>query len=187
MAKQLAFRWRGIVFSIILWLVFGFSIILAITYKSEIILVFQKTKIPEVISRVSSEIYPSKPFITETGEARIKKGAANQYSVNGKVNNESVLFLIDTGATNTVLTKKDGIIAGINIENLKFENPIRTANGTNYSANVLVKTIEIGGIQFQKFNVLVVQEGLFRSLIGMDFISKLSKFVVEDNVLILKK
>lgn len=186
MSRQLAFGFKGTLFSIFIWLIIGFSIIIAVTYKSEITYIFDKTRIPEVFSRVSSEIYPSKAFINETGEVRINKGAANQYLVEGKVNSETVLFLVDTGATNTVLTLKDAIKAGINIDKLNFRKPIRTANGINYSAPILVKSLEIGNIQLKEFNVLVLKDGLFRSLLGMDFISKLSKFKVENNVLILK-
>ncbi len=187
MGKQLAFGFKGTLFSIFIWLIIVFSIILAITYKVEISSIFDKTRIPEVISRIFSEIYPSKAFIGNTGEVRINKGAANQYFVEGKVNKETVLFLVDTGATNTVLTLKDAAKAGINVEKLNFRNPINTANGINYSATILVNYLEIGNIQLNDFKILVLQDGLFNSLLGMDFISKLSKFEVENNVLLLKK
>ena len=184
MDSENSFGWRGTLFSIFLWLVIGFSIILAITFKSEIISFFQKTKIIEVISRVSSEIYPSKAFITDTGEVRINKGTNNYFEVKGKVNKESILFLVDTGATITALTIKDAAKVGINTNRLKFKIPIETANGTTYAAVVQTKSREIGDIQFQDFNVFVGQN-LSVSLLGMDFISKLSKFEIEDNVLIL--
>ena len=187
MGKQLAFGFKGTLFSIFIWLIIVISIILAITYKVEISSIFDKTRIPEVISRIFSEIYPSKAFIGDTGEVRINKGAANQYLVEGRVNKETVLFLVDTGATNTVLTLKDAVKAGINVEKLNFRNPINTANGINYSATILVNYLEIGNIQLNDFKILVLQDGLFNSLLGMDFISKLSKFEVENNVLILKK
>ena len=82
---------------------------------------------------------------------------------------------------------KDAAKAGINVEKLNFRNPINTANGINYSATILVNSFEIGNIQLNDFKILVLQDGLFNSLLGMDFISKLSKFQVENNVLILKK
>ena len=187
MSRQLLFGLKGTLFSIFIWLVISFSIILVIAYKIEISSILQKTEISEVIGRVSSEIFPSKAYITDTGEVRINKGAANQYLVEGRVNKETVLFLIDTGATNTVLTLKDAAKAGINVEKLNFRNPINTANGINYSATILVNSFEIGNIQLNDFKILVLQDGLFNSLLGMDFISKLSKFEVENNVLILKK
>ena len=81
MGKQLAFGFKGTLFSIFIWLIIVFSIILAITYKVEISSIFDKTRIPEVISRVFSEIYSSKAYIGNTGEVRINKGAANQYLV----------------------------------------------------------------------------------------------------------
>lgn len=149
--------------------------------------IFKKTKIPEIISRVSSEIYPSRPIITDTGEVRINKGTANQYLVKGKVNQENLLFLVDTGATKTVLTFKDAVKAGVDTHRLNFKYPVRTANGVNYSASVIVNSLEIGNIQLNDFSVLVLQDGLFNSLLGMDFISKLSEFKVENHVLILRK
>ena len=45
--------------------------------------------------------HPKHKIIGNTGEVRINKGAANQYLVEGRVNKETVLFLVDTGATNT--------------------------------------------------------------------------------------
>ena len=51
---------------------------------------------------------------------------------------ETVLFLVDTGATNTVLTLKDAAKAVINVEKLNFRDPVNTANGINYSATILV-------------------------------------------------
>lgn len=187
MSRQLLFGLKGTLFSIFIWLVISFSIILVIAYKIEISSILQKTKISEVIGRVSSEIFPSKAYITDTGEVRINKGAANQYLVEGRVNKETVLFLIDTGATNTVLTLKDAAKARINVEKLNFRNPINTANGINYSATILVNSFEIGNIQLNDFKILVLQEGLFNSLLGMDFISKLSQFEFKNSVLILKE
>ncbi len=94
MGKQLAFGFKGTLFSIFIWLIIGFSIILlAVTYKGEITYIFDKTRIPEVISRVSSEINSSKAFVNETGEVRINKGAANQYLVEVGLTKKRYYFL----------------------------------------------------------------------------------------------
>ena len=115
MGRQFAFGLKGTLFSIFVWLVISFSIILVITYKIEISSILQKTEISKIVGRISSEISPSKAYITDAGEVRINKGTANQYLVEGRVNKETVLFLVDTGATNTVLTLKDAAKAGINV------------------------------------------------------------------------
>ena len=84
MRRQLAFGLKGTLFSIFIWLVISFSIILVITYKIEISSILQKTKVSKIIGRISSEIFPSKAYITDAGEVRINKGTANQYLVEGR-------------------------------------------------------------------------------------------------------
>jgi aspartyl protease family protein len=115
----------------------------------------------------------------------IKKASDGHFYTTATVNDRELRFLIDTGATKTILTIKDATRAGISISNLKFINPIRTANGMSYSATYHAKIFEWMGTQFYGVDLQIADENLFRSLMGMDIINQSKSFLISGDLLVL--
>ncbi|MEE9313681.1 MAG: TIGR02281 family clan AA aspartic protease [Rhizobiaceae bacterium] len=132
-------------------------------------------------SRLSGGLIPGSP-ITSKGanggiEVTLIRSENGHFEASVGVNDKSVRFLIDTGATAIVLTAEDAALVGIDAKNLAFTIPTSTANGTAYSAEAKIKKLYLGGIERNNLKVLVSQSGrLNQSLLGQQFLESLSSY-----------
>lgn len=128
------------------------------------------------------------PYIANTsqnGKIEIQKSSDNHFYLMAKVNGKNVIFLIDTGATTTTLTEKDAKRIGINLNDLKYNQIIQTANGTSFSADAKIENFEVGNFRINDFWILVNKNLSENSLLGMNFLKKLKGYEVFNNKMIL--
>jgi aspartyl protease family protein len=97
-----------------------------------------------------------------------------------------VRFLVDTGASDIVLSPGDARRAGIEPESLKYDRPYATANGVGYGASVTLDRLEIGAISLSNVRVSVQQAEMGTSLLGMTFLRRLKSYAVQDRKLVLR-
>ena len=113
----------------------------------------------------------------------IKKSLNGHFYTSARINDEIIKFLIDTGATRTILSFEDAQAAKIDVVELDFVNPIQTANGVSYSASHQVENFVWFGNEFQGVTLNVTNGDLFNSLLGMDIISKAKTFLISGDTL----
>jgi clan AA aspartic protease (TIGR02281 family) len=116
----------------------------------------------------------------------IDAGAGGHFLVEAVVNGAPVTFLVDTGASDVMLTTADAERLGFRPENLRFTQRFATANGEVRAAPVVLREVRIG--QFSLFDMPAsVNEAPLRvSLLGMSFLKRLHGYSVEDGRLILR-
>jgi aspartyl protease family protein len=116
----------------------------------------------------------------------VEPGAGGHYVIEAMVNGAPVTFLVDTGASDIVLTMADAERLGLQPATLRFTQRFATANGETRGAPVVLREIRIG--QFSLFDVAAsVNEAPLRvSLLGMSFLRQLDGYGVEDGRLILR-
>jgi len=140
---------------------------------------------PKAVSyeRASSNVQ----MTTSTGgKVSIPKSTRDgQFWTDAKVNNRSVKFLVDTGASSVALTPKDAKAAGVNPRRLDYNVRIQTANGIGRAASVTLKSIKIGNIKVRNVRAIVVEEGLSVSLLGMSYLGQIKDIQVKPDVMIL--
>lgn len=118
---------------------------------------------------------------------RIRKSADGRFQTQGLINNVSLPLVIDTGAASIILRSSDAIAAGIAVADLEYKTPIRTANGTAYTAPVQISQIQIGLLKLSNVEALVVKPGnLNESLLGMSFLRRLSSYDIAGDFLTLR-
>ena len=97
-------------------------------------------------------------------------------------------MLIDSGAATVVLRQSDAEKAGIDISNLTFDTPIKTANGTSYLAAARLKSVRVGPLIIEDVEALVAKPGtLNESLLGMSFLRRLRSYVVTGDFVTLRQ
>lgn len=96
-------------------------------------------------------------------------------------------FLVDTGASNVVLSRADAEAAGIAVDTLAFTGRAQTANGLVRTAPVNIDTLMFGGIQDDDVRAYVTDGDLFGSLLGMDYLSRYESIEISRNRLILTR
>ncbi|EJF88739.1 TIGR02281 family clan AA aspartic protease [Bartonella tamiae Th307] len=146
-------------------------------------------EIQDIANQLTVGIIPGSP-LTQYNESGIR--VSLQRSLNGHfatqaiLNGKNIRFTVDTGASTIVLRFEDAITAGINVKNLHFSVPIKTANGNTYAALTIIDSLNIGGIKRTNVSALISQKGrLSTNLLGMSFLNSLSGYSVRGDRLIM--
>ena len=135
-----------------------------------IILVFvagyqYRYELQDFANRVTVGLVPGSPLTVNDGgnTVMLEKLANGHFGARGEVNGASVDFIIDTGASSTVLTVADAEAAGFDTSKLSFNVPISTANGNATAAVVVADTVSVGTISRKRVPVFVAAAGPARA------------------------
>jgi len=146
-------------------------------------------ELQDFASRVIAGLVPGSPMSVGDGgdTVMLVKLGNGHFGARGEVNGQKVDFIVDTGASSTVLTFGDAAKIGIDTSRLNFAIPVMTANGSTRAALALVDTIGVGSILRRDLNVYVSADGsLETSLLGMNFLDTLSGYDVRGDRMILR-
>ena len=86
--------------------------------------------------------------------------------------NRRVRFVVDTGASNIVLTAADARRAGFDPLTLAYTQRANTANGSVDTAPVTLDSVEIAGFGDEAVHAVVNAGDLDTSLLGMAYLSR---------------
>lgn len=132
------------------------------------------TEIAETERRASSD------------ELEIAANDAGHFETEVEINGSRVDVLVDTGATLVALTYDDAQRAGLYLKPSDFTHEVRTANGKAKVAPVELGSISIGDITVRNVRGAVTEQGkLHKTLLGMTFLSRLSRVEMRSNALVL--
>ena len=103
------------------------------------------------------------------------------------VNGQAIEFLVDTGATQVVLTQSDADRVGIDVANLAFLGTAYTANGPVDVASVRLNTVALGEMEDTDIRALVNKGELDQSLLGMSYLDLFERIEITGDALILTR
>lgn len=109
---------------------------------------------------------------------QLTKSEDGHYYADILVNGKIINFLIDTGASITTITAADADKIGIPVSSLKYLSPVQTANGIAMFANYNVKSVQWLNRELGPSILHVSNNGLNKSLLGMDIIKKFDRFSI---------
>lgn len=124
-----------------------------------------------------------------TGEKTITIAAnsSGHFETNAQVNGRTIHVMVDTGATMVALSHEDAATAGIHPSQSEYSHRVSTANGTARVAPILLDEVSIGDIVVRDVRAVVAERGrLTTSLLGMSFLSQLTKTEISRGVLTLQ-
>jgi aspartyl protease family protein len=108
------------------------------------------------------------------------------YLAEATVNGITVKVMVDTGATTVALSADTALRLGIAPGRAAYRLPIATANGSITAAPVTIDHIRLGQIDVYNVQAIVMPPGaLSIDLLGMSFLSKLSRFEAAGGQLVL--
>jgi len=160
-----------------IWVGITAVLVLGFSFQDELRFVWQ---------RVRSEFVPSYPMPGASNEMVLAESSDGHFHIIGAVNGREVNFLIDTGASETVLTPSDAVRLGFNIEGLDYSRVYQTANGLGYGAPLDLDTLSVGPLVLYDFPASVNRTQMGSSLLGMSFLRRLDSFEVRDRRLYLR-
>ena len=110
------------------------------------------------------------------------------FNTEADINGRSIPVMIDTGATMVVLSYEDAERAGLLLTDKDFTRSVSTANGVARVAPVTLDRVSIGNITVRDVPAAVAESGRLRtSLLGMTFLSRLSRFDMRSGRLVLQE
>ncbi len=112
---------------------------------------------------------------------------AGGYRVTFDVNGSPIDGVIDTGATELVLTHSDAIKAGIDTQSLSYSMQVDTANGQTFAAHANIDKLNFGDVILNDVDALIAQnDDLSQTLIGMSVLRKFRSFHVSGDEMMIE-
>lgn len=122
---------------------------------------------------------------SRTDRLQYRSDALGHFMITADVNDASVKFLLDTGATLVALTPADATAADIDSGDLKFDRTVQTGNGPAQAAPTHLRHVRIGSLQFDDVDAVVIKN-LKQSVLGMSFLRRLKDFSIRDGTLTME-
>lgn len=135
---------------------------------------------------IRSDVLPRQSVLAEDRIIEVPRQGDGHFSLTLRLNGEPVDFLVDTGATDMVLSLDDARSAGLNPSDLAFLGTARTANGTVKTAFATLDEVSIGPVTFNNVRVAVNGGEMNGSLLGMSFLNRFERLEIADNRLRLE-
>lgn len=123
----------------------------------------------------------------ETGEIAVPRAPNGHYYVTLDVNGAAVRFIVDTGATDMVLSISDAERAGIDTEALRFHGRALTANGEVQTAPVRLDHVRLGPVIDTGVLARVSTGQMPGSLLGMAYLDRFSSITISGERLTLTR
>jgi len=121
------------------------------------------------------------------GQIIVPRQPDGHYYLTLALNGQNVQFVVDTGATDMVLTRDDADRAGLSPDTLTFSGVAATANGTVRTAPVRIDTVRLGDITDTNVRASVNGGEMFSSLLGMRYLEKWGRIEISGGELRLTR
>lgn len=135
-------------------------------------------------SEIRRDVAPSQA-LTESGAIEVPQGRDGHFYLTALVQGRPVLFIVDTGATDIVLSRRDAEAVGIDVASLIFSGTAMTANGPVRTAPVTLRDVSVEGITDTAVRAVVNEGEIDASLLGMAFLSRFDRIEIADGRMLL--
>lgn len=135
---------------------------------------------------IRSDIAP-RQAVAQDGSITVPRGVDGHYHLTLELNGEPIDFVVDTGATDIVLTRSDAERVGIDPNDLAFTGIANTANGQVRTARARINTVTLGPITDRGVPVAVNGGEMEGSLLGMTYLSRFDRLEISNGTLILER
>ncbi len=159
-----------------LWVAIGSGIFLLYVMRGEAL---------ALRDRLVAELMPETGFV-EAGSVSFYAQTSGHFVIGAEVDGTEVNFLLDTGASDVVLSPNDARRLGYDVAKLSYTLPYSTANGRIFGAPIVLGRIAVGPIVLKDVPASVNGAAMYRSLLGMSFLKRLKGFEIRGDKLTLK-
>lgn len=164
-------RYRGRMAQAILWLFLFAGAILLYGFKDDL----------------QRQVFPSQAAVVSGDKIVLRRAVDRHFYASLKINGQDIVFLVDTGATDIVLTQKDANSVGIDVAALRYLGTAHTANGTVRTARIKLKLVEFADQTDKNVAAWVNDGDMNTSLLGMAYLSRYSSIEIAGDQMFLKR
>jgi aspartyl protease family protein len=124
------------------------------------------------------QLLPSSMVTLDDGTIELRRGSDGHFHATLEVNGTPVRFMIDTGASSIVLSRRDARRVGIDPDALAYLGRARTANGVVPIAEVRLGRVEFAGYADTGVRASVTDGLLETSLLGMAYLDRFERIEI---------
>ncbi|RVT84082.1 TIGR02281 family clan AA aspartic protease [Rhodobacteraceae bacterium CCMM004] len=133
---------------------------------------------------VRDQVAPRQSFVGE-GRIEVPQSFDGHYRMVLDIEGTPVTFIVDTGASDMVLSRSDAQRAGLRPETLAYTHQAQTANGRVPIARVVLDEVRLGGLADRNVPASVNGGEMDVSLLGMSYLSQFGRLEIEGGRLTL--
>lgn len=160
-----------------LWLVFLLLMVVVYAVRGDLVRVAKQTL---------AAVVPGLGFVDRPGSMRFYRANDGHFHIEARVNGQWVRFMVDTGASDVMLTPEAARSLGFHPESLEFSKTYNTANGQVKGAPILLQRFQVGELLLENLPASVNGAAMRHSLLGMRFFNRLAGFQVQKEVLTIQ-
>ncbi|TCP42277.1 retropepsin-like aspartic protease family protein [Rhodovulum marinum] len=138
-------------------------------------------------SDIRQDVIPRQTVFAEESRIEVPRAPDGHYYLTIDVNGAPVRFVVDTGATDVVLTRADAERAGLDPQTLDYFGEARTANGVVRTAPVRLERMALGPIEDRGVRAFVNAGEMRESLLGMGYLNRFERIEVVRDRMILSR
>ncbi|WP_324754669.1 retropepsin-like aspartic protease family protein [Roseovarius sp. Pro17] len=136
---------------------------------------------------IRATVAPRQSISADQGRIELPRAPDGHYYLAAEVNGAPVRFVVDTGASDIVLSREDAIAAGLHPDDLNFTGQATTANGIVRTAPVRLETLTVGSISDRGVRAVVNSGELRESLLGMGYLERFTSVHITGGKLVLER
>ncbi len=137
--------------------------------------------------KVEATLYPERALISERGTVSFSRARDGHFYAEVEVNGQNITFIVDTGASEIVLTEQDAEKLGYPVADLIYSGRASTANGVVPIARITLNSITLGRFTDRNITATVNGGELETSLLGMRYLKRFRKIEIAGTRLTLTR
>lgn len=136
---------------------------------------------------IRSASAPRQTVFSAAGRVEVPRSMDGHYYLTLDVGGVPVRFVVDTGATDVVLSQADARRIGLDPARLAYTGSARTANGVVRTARVRLPEVRLGDIVDRNLSAWVNEGQMEESLLGMAYLQRFRRIEIERDRLVLTR
>ncbi|RMD48571.1 MAG: TIGR02281 family clan AA aspartic protease [Alphaproteobacteria bacterium] len=136
--------------------------------------------------RLDRTLFPARPVADAAGRIVLLRAQDGHFYARAEVNGTPVRFLVDTGASDILLSREDARRVGIDPDALAYYGTARTANGIVRMARVRLETLRLGPIESRDVPAWVGAGEMSGSLLGMSYLAHFARITIDGDRMTLE-
>ena len=135
---------------------------------------------------ISRDVMPRQSVVSQ-GVVEVPRRPDGHFYLTLDVDGTPVDFVVDTGASQVVLSMDDAQRIGLDTDTLPFIGTAMTANGEVRTAPTTVDEMVLGDVTERNVRVYVNEGAMDMSLLGMTYLQRFERIEIADDMLILTR
>jgi aspartyl protease family protein len=120
-----------------------------------------------------------------SGEVMLPRASDGHFYADVTIDGGSTRMMVDTGASIVALTADDAAATGVQWSEHAIQPVARGANGTVFGVPVVLERVQVGQLEAERVEAVVIPEGLDVSLLGQSFLSKIQRVEIQPDRMVL--